>query len=386
MISTNTNRELSKPIRILMVGPHRRPKRVFGGDVVSFELLIDCLKKRNDVLVNSVSTLRPKRNFLLRFISSFITLIKLLIQIPRHDIVVLFVQNNSFVQVLRVVSNLCRFFHKPLIVRKFGGISHLERDGGKKVTDKIAKRINQLLKNIVLYIPETLYATNEALKHNITTLWIPGYRHLPHNSNFKIKKSCQKFVYIGRVIPEKGIREIIATAPLLNDCVSIDIFGQLDNGMTKEEFNEAKNIQYRGSLSPEHVFETLNKYDAYVFPTYWGGEGHPGSLIEAFACGLPAVTTNQPYIYEIANEDNSVIVKIKDVKSLAEGINKLVTDPELFHRLSIQAKNKSYLFNVDFWQDVFVNCCKCIINKTAFPEYYSNIQEMEIQAINYGTK
>jgi glycosyltransferase involved in cell wall biosynthesis len=365
-----------------MVGPHRRHGRVFGGDVVSFELLIDCLKKRDDVFVSSVSTLRPKTNFLLRLFSSLITLIKLLVQIPQHDIIVLFVQNNSLVQVIEVVSHICRIFHKPLIVRKFGGISHLERSDGKRLSDRVTERLNNQLKSIALYIPETLHAMEEALKFNIPTLWMPGYRILPPNNNIHIKKSCRKFVYIGRVVPEKGIREIIAASPLLNNSVSIDIFGQLDGGITIDEFQTIKNIHYCGSLKPENVSDVLSQYDAYVFPTYWKGEGHPGSLIEAFACGLPAVTTNQPYIYEIATKENSIIVKIKDPKSLAEGINKLVIDSNLFQHLSNQAKKKSCLFNVNFWQDIFVDCCKRIINKEPLPEHYFDIHEMEIKAIN----
>jgi glycosyltransferase involved in cell wall biosynthesis len=36
----------------------------------------------------------------------------------------------------------------------------------------------------------------------------------------------------------------------------------------------------------------LYKYDALLFPTYWAGEGFPGTIIDAFASGLPVVATD----------------------------------------------------------------------------------------------
>jgi glycosyltransferase involved in cell wall biosynthesis len=83
----------------------------------------------------------------------------------------------------------------------------------------------------------------------------------------------------------------------------------------------------------------MRTYDAFVFPTHYSGEGHPGVLVEAMMAGLPIVATRFRSLPElIEHEANGLLVEPGDVGSLVEAITELAADPVL--RESMAAKSR----------------------------------------------
>jgi glycosyltransferase involved in cell wall biosynthesis len=62
-------------------------------------------------------------------------------------------------------------------------------------------------------------------------------------------------------------------------------------------------------------------------------EGMPNVLLEAMACGLPAVATQVGGIPFLIREENGLLVPAGDSGSLAAGIVRLLRDPELAQRM-----------------------------------------------------
>jgi glycosyltransferase involved in cell wall biosynthesis len=59
-------------------------------------------------------------------------------------------------------------------------------------------------------------------------------------------------------------------------------------------------------------------------------EGLPKVLIEAAACGKPIVTTDVPGCREVVRDgDNGLLVPVRDSKSLADAILRLIENNEL---------------------------------------------------------
>jgi len=69
-----------------------------------------------------------------------------------------------------------------------------------------------------------------------------------------------------------------------------------------------------------------------VLPSY--REGLPKSLLEAAAMGMPIVASDAPGCREIARDnENAILVPVRNAPLLAGAIEKLARDPELRHRL-----------------------------------------------------
>ncbi|MEO1626915.1 MAG: glycosyltransferase family 4 protein, partial [Bacteroidota bacterium] len=78
---------------------------------------------------------------------------------------------------------------------------------------------------------------------------------------------------------------------------------------------------YKGVLSKAEVLPTLREYDVLILPTYYGGEGYPGSIIEAYSLGLPVITTRWKSIPEIVRHGYSGrLIDIQSNEQLLEAM------------------------------------------------------------------
>lgn len=76
----------------------------------------------------------------------------------------------------------------------------------------------------------------------------------------------------------------------------------------------------------------LSALDAFVLPTR--NEGCCTATVEAISCGLPIVTADCSFDYDICGDDNSILIDPNDVSAIAAAIERLRDDAELRLRLS----------------------------------------------------
>ncbi len=97
------------------------------------------------------------------------------------------------------------------------------------------------------------------------------------------------FLYVGRLSEEKGIMLLLS---VFSSCsYKIKIAG--DGPLKAEVINYAAkypNIEFLEILDKTAVFKHLKKCTALVFPSVWF-EGMPLTIIEAFACGTPVISS-----------------------------------------------------------------------------------------------
>jgi len=85
------------------------------------------------------------------------------------------------------------------------------------------------------------------------------------------------------------------------------------------------------------VYELLQLSDILVMPSLW--EGMPIALLEAGACGLPAIASAVGGITEVVSDGiNGLLVHPQDSEALALRIVDLLTKPDLRHHMGIQAR------------------------------------------------
>lgn len=120
-----------------------------------------------------------------------------------------------------------------------------------------------------------------------------------------------KLCTFSRVMREKGIETAINAISKVNDHLgrvvySLDIYGQVDTTQ-KEWFEHLKtcfseNVRYCGSADADKSTEVLQYYFALLFPTHFYTEGVPGTIIDAYAAGVPVVSAKWESYADVVDE------------------------------------------------------------------------------------
>lgn len=133
--------------------------------------------------------------------------------------------------------------------------------------------------------------------------------------------------FVGRLIPEKGISAIIEasrTSELSNRHV---VFALAGDGPLADEVKAAEgpNLCWMGRLGKDDVSALLQQSDALCLPSR--SEGFSTTLLEAGACGCPAVVTDIGGARElIPDEHYGTIIKSMAASSIIAAIVHLADD------------------------------------------------------------
>lgn len=154
-----------------------------------------------------------------------------------------------------------------------------------------------------------------------------------------------RVVFVGRLLREKGIYELIACAQLLHErgvAFALHVLGDGDDGNPTSASAEDAALWRQYSFikfwgHSDDVLSHLRSASIAVLPSY--REGTPRSLVEAAACGLPLVATDVPGCREICRHgDNGLLVPPRDPQALATAILKLLRDPEMRKRMGKRSR------------------------------------------------
>ena len=161
---------------------------------------------------------------------------------------------------------------------------------------------------------------NVVVMPNFKWLNILDKNKLSSNTNKKDIRFCT----FSRVLKEKGIEDAINAVQKVElklhgkfHCF-LDIYGPVDlvyeNKFTKLMNNVPGYIRYCGCVDSSQSIETLRKYDALLFPTYYAGEGMAGTIIDAYSAGLPVIASDWKYNKEfIKHGITGYIFKTRDI-------------------------------------------------------------------------
>jgi len=120
------------------------------------------------------------------------------------------------------------------------------------------------------------------------------------------------FLFLGRLHPWKGINEIIEVA---RQCPTFS-FVFVGPGMIPDH---PSNCRFTGQKNKEEIRIWLRAADCLLLPTYT--EAAPAAVMEAFACGLPAITSDVGGCPEIVEDGkNGLLVPVRDVPALRNAI------------------------------------------------------------------
>ncbi len=120
------------------------------------------------------------------------------------------------------------------------------------------------------------------------------------------------------------------------------------------EQSGCSNVTFVGHLSQHELAEEMRKADIFLFPSVI--EGHPQVLVQAAACGLPAIAMEKYRPDFVVNGETGYLVKSES--ELSEKLSLLLGDRELRLRMSVAAARHALQFDWDDiardWQKIFV--------------------------------
>lgn len=142
------------------------------------------------------------------------------------------------------------------------------------------------------------------------------------------------FLCISRLIRDKGVVEYLEAARKLHQrrsdvkCVLVGPFDTNPSAIKPEELQpyiDDGSVEYVGEQKDVQPY--LRACTAYVLPSYH--EGTPKTVLEAMACGRPAITTDAPGCRETVTDGvNGFLVPVKDVDAIVDAMEKILDEPE----------------------------------------------------------
>ena len=152
------------------------------------------------------------------------------------------------------------------------------------------------------------------------------------------------FVFVGRVVRDKGINELVQAFARLNaqePATRLILVGRFEDDLdpvlpqTRQTIEQNDAIEAVGSQAD--VRPWLAASDALVFPSY--REGFPNVVLEAGAMGLPSIVTDINGSREIIVEGkNGVIVPPRDTDSLYAAMMRFVQQPRQVAQMAANAR------------------------------------------------
>lgn len=154
-----------------------------------------------------------------------------------------------------------------------------------------------------------------------------------------------KILLLSRLLWDKGIQEYVDAAKILkNKGINAEflLVGNTDNNAATSvseeqliQWQQQKIIKWIKGIPSIEVPKLISSVNIVCLPSY--SEGLPRVLIEAASVGRALVTTDVPGCREVV-KNNGILVPAKDTLGLAEGLEKLIKNPDL--RISMGKKSR----------------------------------------------
>lgn len=198
---------------------------------------------------------------------------------------------------------------------------------------------------------------------------VPGSGvHIDHfkPSHIRKNKDVFTFLFLGRILWDKGVGELIDSARALKKqypFTKVNFLGMIDNGNPAgisrfqiEDWVREGLIEYLGDVIDVRPY--LENCDCVILPSY--REGIPKSLLEAAAMELPLIATDVPGCRAVVEQGvNGLLVKVKDPLDLTHAMEAMMKMPES-QRREMGKKGREKVIREFNEQSVIEAYCSCI--------------------------
>lgn len=228
-------------------------------------------------------------------------------------------------------SKLAKKFNKHIYVSCGESEFYVERN--------IYKYFNEEIKKITGIIAVSTKVKEDMINQNL----IPNNKNvlvLPNGVDLNKfnridKNECRKalnipldkfiVIFVGAFTDRKGIKQVIKSVNDLDDVYGVFIGGET----LPVECDKALLVS---KVSHDELNVYLNSADVFVLPTE--NEGCCNAIIEAQACGLPIITSDLSFNYDILDKDSALLINPKNNDEIKRSIVSIKNNKMLSEQLS----------------------------------------------------
>jgi len=153
------------------------------------------------------------------------------------------------------------------------------------------------------------------------------YTNLILRNQLRIKSDQFIVGFLGGFNNRKGINRLNDALKSINDVSIKAIF--IGDGEINPDYG---NIIFKEKVTNKVVPDLLNLCNVFVLPTL--AEGCSNAIIEAMACGLPIISSDLSFNYDILSSDNSILINPNDIFSLEKAILNLKNNKKLRFKMA----------------------------------------------------
>jgi len=269
--------------------------------------------------------------------------IELFLVITRSKVASFHVSDRAAVCMLPILYLIARLFRTKVCYRQFGGeFSETYKELGvfwRWIVDQT------ILKSDYIYFQSKYLVEffSKICADKVIIRWLPTSR-INRYSGFEDweEKELIDIVFLGRVVKEKGIYELIESVRQVEGFF-LNVYGPCNDLKILSKLRNSEYCKYHGELERVHVAEMMKKRGVFALPSYHPGEGYSGAVVEATFCGLPLILTKWNAFPEMFSENEVMFVSPKSVDCIVKKLITLKEEPNLlidFSKKSFEASKR----------------------------------------------
>jgi len=175
--------------------------------------------------------------------------------------------------------------------------------------------------------------------------------------------------YLGRVSREKGLETLADAFELLLESHPTAVLAVIGEGPWLSTFRSrlehTARAVFPGEIKGVDLARALASADVFAFPSTTDTFGN--AVLEALACGVPAVVTDQGGPKEIVQDGLSgIVVPGDDAKALAEALGRILSDADLRRNLSMGGLKRAEAFRPEAARDSHLEFYRKVVGSPLF--------------------
>lgn len=175
----------------------------------------------------------------------------------------------------------------------------------------------------------------------------------PSKNTYTKSTDQLKLLFVGRVVADKGIFDLLNAIKLSPSKTNLTIVGDGPDLPQVIKFINNNNlngqVDCKGQLSHDELDPIFNNSDVTVIPSDNNYEGFPRVIMESWSKGKPVIVTHVGGIKAfVCSGENGIIVPRGDVVALSQAIDEAAIESNYFRLQSGAIKSKN-ISHQDYW-------------------------------------
>ena len=330
------------PLRILIIAPSHD---ILGGQSIHAAQLVKEFGSEPSLTVG-FQEINPRAPLFLKYlqrikyvrtvVTSFIYLIKLLAKIPRYDIIhVSSAAYTGFIFAAMPPVFIGKLFGKRVVLNYHAGqaVEHLSE--WRRTAIPTIRRADAV-------VVSSRWLVDVFAQHGLNARAIFNHVELD-NFHFRRRAPLRpRFLSNRNFDPIYNVPCVVRAFALIQKKFPEASLLVVGDGVERDEIErlvrdlDLRNVEFKGLVEPEQMPELCDAADIYLNAS--NVDNMPLSILEAFAAGLPVVTTNAggiPYI--VTNEETGLLVEMNDHEAMASAAIRLLEGEELAAKIADRA-------------------------------------------------